>query len=618
MFARVSWDTALDAIAEKLEEISRYYGPEAILPYSYYGTMGLLNASGMDRRFFHRLGASRLDRTICSAAGAAALNSSLGFRYGTEPQQFRQSKLILAWGANILGTSVHFWPFIVEARRNGALFYTIDPVRNRTGQLADRHFGIYPGSDQALALGMMHVIIEDKLYDADYISNYTAGFEELKEVACKYAPERVAALTGLDVTDIVSLAREYATVRPAVIRANYGLQRSERGGHAMRAISLLPALTGSWKEVGGGFVLSTSAAFPLNRPALERADLQWRSPLGREARLVNMSQLGTALTELQDPPVKALVVYNSNPAAIAPNQNRVLEGLRRPDLFTVVLEQFQTDTADHADFVLPATTFLEHTDLYTAYGHYYLQMARPAIAPPGEARSNFEVFRLLAQRMGFDEDCFRDTEDDAIRAVLGSDHPFLQGIDLDRLEGEHYVRLNLGPPDEPFLPFAAGGFGTSSGKCEFRAREFDYKPPSESRQGDEQLRRRYPLELISQKGDNGMNSTFGNRQEADDDSGVLAMHTADAALRGIQSGDPVRVFNDRGSCVLMADVNGRVRAGVVSAPSVRWNRMAPDHRNVNVLTSERLTDIGGGPTFYSCLVQVQKCTSSKSGRSPAV
>lgn len=605
MFARISWDDALNIIAEKLHEIGGYYGSEAILPYSYAGTMGLLNGSGMDRRFFHRLGASRLDRTICSAAGGAGLNASMGARYGTEPEQFSNSRLIIAWGANILGASVHLWPFIVEARRNGARFYTIDPVKNRTGQLADKHFSVYPGSDLALALGMMHVIIEEKLYDADYVESYTAGFDDLKEVARKYPPERTAALTGLDVSDIVTLAREYATTRPAAIRLNYGAQRSERGGNAIRAISSLPALIGSWKEPGGGLVLTTSGAFNLNRKGLERPDLQSESPLGREARLVNMSQLGTALTELKDPPVKALVVYNTNPASVAPHQNLVLQGLRRPDLFTVVIEQFQTDTADYADILLPATTFLEHTDLYLSYGHYYLQMARPALQPPGEAKSNFEVFRLLAERMGFDDDCFRDTEDDVIRTTLASGHPFLEGIDLERLEQEHSVRLNVAPPGEPFLPFAAGGFGTPSGKCEFGARELEYVPPTESRLGDETLRSRYPLELISQKGDHSLNSTFGNRTDADNEAGVLAMHAEDAAPRGIQSGDKVRIFNERGSCALIAEVNGKVRTGVVSAPSVRWNKMAPDRRNVNVLTSERLTDIGGGATFYSCLVQVE-------------
>jgi len=604
-FARVAWDEALDEIAARLRATAAEFGPEAILPYSYAGTMGLLNGSGMDRRFFYRMGASRLDRTICSSAGGAGLTEALGFRYGTEPEQFRHSRLIIAWGANVLGTNVHLWPFIVEARRNGARFYTIDPRRNRTGAAADKHFFINPGSDTALALGMMHVIVGEKLYDAGYVARHTTGFAELAERVKEYPPQRAAALTGIAPDDIVTLAREYATTRPAAIRLNYGVQRSERGAMAVRTIALLPALTGSWKEVGGGLQVSTSQAFHLNRAGLERADLQWLA-LGREARILNMSLLGQALNEVTGPPVKALVVYNSNPAAIAPNQNAVRRGLQRGDLFTVVLEQFQNDTADYADFLLPATTFLEHTDLYYAYGHFYLQLARPALAPPGETRSNVEVFRALAARMGFDDACFRDSEDDMIRTLLESDHPFVRGITLEQLERERFVRLRVAPGGDPFLPFADGGFGTPSGKCEFRAESIGYTPPVESRLGDEALRARFPLELISPKHDDSMNSTFGNRPENDAATAVLHIEASDAAARGIGTGDQVRVSNARGSCLLRAQVDGVVRQGVVCAPSVRWARMAPDHNSVNALTSQRLTDQGGGPTFYSCLVQVEK------------
>ena len=604
-FARVSWDEALGEIAARLQAVAAEFGPESILPYSYAGTMGLLNGNGMDRRFFHRLGASRLDRTICSSAGGAGLIDALGFRYGTEPEQFRHSKLIIAWGANVLGTNVHLWPFIVEARRNGARFYTIDPRRNRTGATADRHFFINPGSDTALALGMMHVIVGEKLHDADYIAEHTAGFAELAARVKEYPPERAAALTGIPRDDIIALAREYATTRPAAIRLNYGVQRSERGSMAVRTIALLPALTGSWKDLGGGLQLSTSQAFHLNKAGLERADLQQRA-LGRAARIINMSLLGQALNDVSDPPVKALVVYNSNPAAIAPNLNAVCRGLRREDLFTVVLEQFQTDTADYADFVLPSTTFLEHTDLYLAYGHYYLQLARPALPPPGETRTNVAVFRDLASRMGFDDTCFADTEDDMIRTLLDSDHPFVRGITLEQLDRERSVRLRVAPNGDPYLPFAHGGFGTPSGKCEFHAESIEYTPPIESRFGDERLRARFPLELISPKHDDSMNSTFGNRPENDAATGSVHIQAADAAAREIVTGDQVRVFNDRGSCLLRAEVDGVVRQGVVSVPSVRWASMAADRQSVNALTSERLTDKGGGPTLYSCLVQVEK------------
>ena len=605
-FVRTSWDEALDTIATRLRGVADEWGPEAVLPYSYAGTMGLLNGSGMDRRFFHRLGASRLDRTICSAAGSAALSATLGMRAGAEPEHFRHAKLIIAWGANILGTNVHLWPFIVEARRNGAKFYVIDPVRNRTVKLADKHFAVNPGSDMALALGLMHVIIREGLHDGAYIENYTVGFEALKDRARGYTPERVEALTGISREEIVTLAREYATIRPAAIRLNYGVQRSERGGNAVRAISALPALTGSWRELGGGLQLSTSGAFQFNRAALELPELQMRS-LGREARLLNMIELGKALTALEDPPVKALVVYNSNPAAVAPNQNLVRKGLRRDDLFTVVLEQFQNDTADHADILLPATTFLEHTDLYLAYGHYYLQLARAVLPAPGEAKSNVEVFRLLAERLGFDDLCFRDSEDDMVDQLLASEHPFVKGITREQLEREHSVRLNVSASGEPFLPFAKGGFATPSGKCEFGAEDLEYVPPRESRFGDKQRAAKFPLELVTPKNDDSMNSTFGNRETLNRETAVLAMHADDAKARGIAGGDRVRVFNDRGSCVLLAEPNGAVRPGVVRSTSVRWPKSAMDGNNVNVLTSDGLTDIGGGPVFYSCLVEVERC-----------
>jgi anaerobic selenocysteine-containing dehydrogenase len=604
-FVRISWDEALDEIADRLKAIAAEFGPESILPYSYAGTMGLLQGSGMDRRFFHRLGASRLDRTICSAAGGVGLSAALGVRYGTEPEQFRHAKLIIAWGANILGTNVHLWPFIVEARRKGARFYTIDPRCNRTGTAADKHFFINPGSDTSLALGMMHVIIREKLYDAEYVARYTDGFDGLRERVREETPARAAVLTGISADEIVALAREYATTRPAAIRLNYGVQRSERGALAVRSIALLPALTGSWKDIGGGLQLSTSQAFHLNRSGLERADLEQRA-LGRHARVLNMSSLGQALNEVTDPPVKAIVVYNSNPAAIAPNQNSVRCGFARPDLFTVVLEQFQNDTANYADLLLPATTFLEHTDLYLAYGHYYLQMARRVLSPPGEARSNVEVFRALAHRMGFDDPCFDDSDDDMIRTLLDSDHPFIRGITLDDLERDHCVRLRVASNGDPFLPFAQGGFGTPSGKCDFQAESLQYTPPLESRLGDRSLQARFPLELISPKHDDSMNSTFGYRPENDLATATLHIHPRDAAPRDIASGDQVRLFNDRGTCLLRAAVDTTVKAGVVCAPSVRWPRLSPDHANVNVLVSERLTDLGGGPTFYSCLVQVEK------------
>jgi molybdopterin guanine dinucleotide-containing S/N-oxide reductase-like protein len=626
-FIRISWDEALDTIASRLSQISADFGPEAILPYSYGGTLGALNCASMDRRFFHRLGASQLARTICAEAGGEGLKSVLGAKYGAEPEQFRHSRTIIAWGANIHGNNVHLWPFIEEARRSGAKLIVIDPYRTRTAACADWYIPINPGTDVALALGMMHVIIGENLHDPGYIAQHTIGFAELRKKVEEYTPERVSYWTGISPDDIRKLAREYATCRPAVIRVNYGVQRCDNGGMAVRAIAMLPCITGSWKEIGGGLQLSTSGAFALDRKALERQDLMLKSPLHRPARVVNMSELGKVLTtppKNNDPPIKALFVYNSNPAAIAPNHNAVIRGLMREDLFTVVHEQFLTDTCDYADIVLPATTFFEHKDLQPAYGHYYLQISQPAIEPVGECKSNVEVFRALAGRMGFDDACFRDSDDDMIDAALASGHKFLNGISRERIEREGHVRLNFGSrsSDEPFLPFADGGFTTPSGKAELYSESLAalgldpvacFAPPVESRHNARSGK--YPLELLSRKADNFLNSTFANlpfhqRLESPD---TLEISSADAKARDIRNGDSVRVFNDRGELRLTAVVRAnndggescsKVQPGTVAA-TLTWAKLSRDGRNVNVLTSDRLTDLGGGPTFYSVLVQVE-------------
>ena len=580
-FERISWDEALDAIAARLKSVSAEFGPESVLPYSYGGTLGFLQGGSMDRRFFHRLGASRLDRTICASAGGAGLMEAYGRRMGTPPEDFVHARYIIAWGANILATNVHLWPFIVEARRRGARFVVIDPVRTKTAALADWHLAPYPGSDLALALAIMHVMYEEGL------ARKLDGDESLRARAAEYPPEKAAHFTGIEAGDIRRLAREYAATRPAVIRLNYGVQRSQRGGRAVRAISLLPALVGAWEERGGGLQLTTSGAFQINRNALERPDL------GPPARTVNMTLLGRALTELGNPPVRALIVYNSNPAAIAPNQAAVRAGLERNDLFTVVIDHFLNDTARCADIVLPATTFLEHTDLYFAYGHYYLQLARPAVPPPGECRSNVEIFRLLAHRMGFGDACFRDSEDDLLRQALETDSPYFEGITLERLERERFVRLNV-----PALPMAGVRPDLDGGPLA-------YEPPEESRLGAD-FDPRYPLELVSSKAHDGLNSSFGMLPRAQAETSVLEIHPEDAARRGIRDGMTVVVFNQRGAIRLTARVGDFVRPGVVRAPSGRWPATAAG-ANVNLLIADRLTDIGGGPTFYNCLVEVRPC-----------
>jgi anaerobic selenocysteine-containing dehydrogenase len=641
-FERISWDEALDEITHRLRRIIAEYGCESILPYSYGGTLGALNGASMDRRFFHRLGASQLERTICSEAGEVGLQSVIGIKLGTEPEQFVHSRYIIAWASNIHGNNVHLWPFIEEARRKGAKLVVIDPYRTRTAKCADWYLPIHPGTDAALALGLMHVIIKENLFDADYVSRYTLGFEDLKARAEQYPPEKVAGCTGISADDIRKLAREYATVRPSVIRVNYGIQRSERGGMAMRAVTMLPCLIGSWKDVGGGLQLSTSGAFGLNSAALRMPELMLKA-LGRPARLVNMVQLGKALNSLTAPPIQALFVYNSNPAAVCPNHNEVIRGLKRPDLFTVVHEQFFTDTTDYADIVLPATTFFEHKDLQTAYGHYYLQVSNQAMDPVGECRPNVEMFRALAERMGFEDECFRESVDAMIDRALNSPNPRLTGITRERLEHEPFIRLNLAGNDDtvtnhvgtaalgrpakrssaenavPFLPFAQGNFPTPSGKAEFYSESLKrqgldpivaFTPPDESRHGSKAAG--FPLELLARKPDNHLNSSFANLpsvRKMEPWMGDLEMHPTDAEARGVHDGDRIRAFNSRGEIVLQARVgeshiDGSVPPGVVAA-RLDWARFSSGGRNINVLTSEKHTDMGNAATFYSVCVEVE-------------
>jgi molybdopterin guanine dinucleotide-containing S/N-oxide reductase-like protein len=630
---RISWDEALDLIAARFRAISSESGSEAILPYSYGGTLGALNGASMDRRFFHRLGASQLDRTICSAAGEAGLKSVLGAKLGTEPEQFRHSKYIIAWASNIHGNNVHLWPFIMEARRKGAKLVVIDPYRTRTAECANWYLPINPGTDAALALGMMHVIIVENLHDADYVSKYTLGFEQLREKVKEYPPERVAQWTGIAADDICKLAREYATVRPSVIRLNYGVQRSEGGGMATRTIVMLPCITGSWKEIGGGLQMSVSGAVDLNSNALKRPDLM-KTALGRGARTINMVELARALNRVDDPPVKALFVYNSNPAAVCPEHNEVVRGLRRPELFTVVHEQFFTDTTDYADIVLPATTFFEHKDLQKGYGHYYLQVSNRAIAPLGESRSNVEVFRGLAKRMGFEEECFSESVDEMIDAALDSKDPWMDGITREQLEqgpvrlsfsasGSRLSEFDAAVPTtaaavstqgaSPFLPFANGGFRTPSGKAELYSEEVKalgldpvahFTPPTESRHGAKKSK--LPLELLARKADNFLNTTFSNVPSVQqmEETGLLEISAVDARVRGIADGDNVRVFNHRGDILLRARVDGKVQPGVVSA-RLNWAKMTAGFQSINSLTSEKLTDMGNSATFYSVLVEVE-------------
>jgi anaerobic selenocysteine-containing dehydrogenase len=608
-FERLSWDAALDEIAGRFREVAAEHGPQAILPYSYAGNMGLLGYGSIDRRFFGALGASLLDRTICSSAGGAGLKATLGASLGFDPEAVVHARLVVAWGANIVSSNVHFWPLVEEARRRGARLVCIDPYRSRTAEHADLHMAPWPGTDAALALGMIHVIFREGLEDRDYLERHALGGEELREKVREWTPERTARETGLEAAAIEAFAREYATIRPAAIRLNYGLNRHAGGGTAVRTIAALPAVTGAWRDKGGGVLLSTSGSYPVASAALERPDL---IPPG--TRTINMSQLGRVLTDPElAPPVKALYVYNSNPAAVAPEQEAVLRGLAREDLFTVVHEQFQTDTADWADIVLPATTALEHYDLHKSYGHLYLSLSQPAIAPLGEARCNTDVFRALAERMGLDAPCFRDDDRELARQALDWSHPHLAGIDLERLERECSVRLSV-PKD--WAPFARGGYPTASGRAEIRSESLaalghdpiaGYVPPREGPTTAPELARRYPLAFISPPAHHFLNSTFSAqpvfvRREGE---ASVTLHPEDAAARGIAEGQLVEVFNDRGRFQASARVSDAARPGLVVGLSIWWPKLCPGGRNANAVTSQELTDLGGGATFYDALVEVK-------------
>ena len=608
-FERISWDEALGTVAERLRATAAEHGPQSILPYSYAGNMGLLSYGSMDRRFFHALGASLLDRTICATAGAAGYKVTVGRSIGLDPEAVVHARLILAWGANIVSSNVHLWPFVEEARRRGARLVTIDPFRSRTAEKSDWHVAPLPGTDAALALGMIHVIFREALEDRDYLARYTLGEEELRARAAEWTPARTAAVTGLDAAEIERLAREYAAARPSAIRINYGLNRHAGGGMAVRTISCLPAVTGAWRETGGGVLLSTSGAFPVDEDALQRPDL---APPG--TRTINMSQLGRVLTDRRlEPPVKALFVYNSNPAAVAPEQEMVQRGLRREDLFLVVHDLFQTDTVDFADVFLPATTTLEQFDIHKAYGHLHLSLSRPAIAPLGEALPNAELFRRLAARMGLEHPSLRDSDEALARCALDWSHPHLRGTTYETLEREGSVRLSL--PD-PYRPFAEGNFPTPSGRCELFSQRLaaegqdpvaGYVPPREGPTSSPELARRFPLAFISPPAHHFLNSTFSAqpvfvRREGESS---VTLHPQDAAARGIAEGQMVRVWNDRGGFVAQARVSDAARRGLVVGLSIWWAKMCPGGRNANAVTSQELADMGGGATFYDVLVEVE-------------
>ena len=617
-FERISWDEALDTIAARLRPIAAR-DPEAILPYSYAGTMGLVQGDSMSARFFHKMGASRLDRTICASAGAAGITYTLGGKVGMDVEQFQDAKVILIWGGNPIASNVHFWMRAQEARRRGAILVAIDPYRSLTAEKCQIHIAPLPGTDAALALGLMHILIRDDLLDHDYIAQHTLGFDELKARAMDWTPQRVADTCGIPVEQIEQLAQLYgATARtgqPVAIRLNYGLQRVRGGGMAVRNVCCLPALVGAWRHAAGGVQLSATDSFPKNTPALQRPDLL----PGALPRLINMSTIGDDLLRPASPEfgpqIRAVIVYNSNPVAVAPESPKVAQGFAREDLFTVVLEHFQTDTADYADILLPATTQLEHADVHLAYGHLYMVANNPAIAPMGEAKPNTEIFRLLAARMGMTDACFTETDDDIAAQAFNKADPRAAHFDWEQLKRSGWQKLAI-----PDAPYAQGGFPTPSGRCEFYSARMladgldplpAYIAPYESVASNPELAQRYPLAMISPPARNFLNSTFVNVQSLRSTEGEphLDLHPLDAAARGIANGDRIRIRNDRGVFTARARVTEKTRPGLVVGLSIWWKKLAADGRNANELTSQRLTDMGRAPTFYDVLVEVEKAGS---------
>jgi anaerobic selenocysteine-containing dehydrogenase len=631
-FQRISWDEAIETIATRWKSIIAEHGAQAILPYSYLGTQGIINGLNVGDPLFNKLGATVSERTFCDSGSCTAYMMTIGPTPGVDPESFVHSKYILLWACNTLGTNSHHWPFIEQARKAGAKLVVIDPVRTRTAKLADWHIPIRPGTDAALALAMIHVIIKENLVDRDYIDKHTVGYDELAERASTYTPAFAAQETGIPADDIVRLAREYATTPPAVVRIGVAVERHAGGGQTVRAIACLPGLIGAWKHVGGGLLQLPIWAFPVKWEVLMRPDLQ-----PEKMRVLNSWRLGPALSgELGfDPPIKSLFVYNANPMAMVTEQAKLEQGLEREDLFTVVSEHFLTDTARYADIVLPATTQLEQKDIMFSWGHLYLSYNNPAIEPLGEAVPNTELFRRLAKAMGIEDPSFYRTDDEIIEASLDWSHPVLQGITLKDVKAKGYARLTM-PSADDWAPHREGNFPTPTGKCEFKSTitgggnfvvplfrqgyngDQDgtpvdalphYIPPNENPQTTPALARRYPLSLITPKSHAFLNSNYGNlpaqTAQAGEEQSVF-LHPDDAGPRGIVAGAPIRVFNDRGAFEAFASISPDVMPGVVMAPSGYWHRSNRKGATVHALTPPAYADLGRAPTFSDVLVQVGK------------
>jgi anaerobic selenocysteine-containing dehydrogenase len=593
-FERISWDEAIETIASQWKALIREYGPESILPYSFYGNMGSLNAEGMDRRFFHRLGASQLERSICSSAGSVGYKYTMGGSFGIDPEDTIHSKLIIFWGINAVSTNMHQVALAQKARKNGAKVIVIDVHKNQTGRMADWFIPILPGTDSALALGIMHILFAENMTDLAFLRQYTVGLEELRDHVVQYDPDTVSGITGVPVEDIYKLARMYGQTSPSFIRIGNGPQHHDNGGMCIRTIACLPALTGQWLVKGGGAIKSNKGYLTHNAAKLQRPDLLKK----KNTRIINMNLLGQVLLE-EDPPVKSIFVYGTNPAVVAPESNKVRAGLLREDLFTVVHDLFLTETALYADLILPATSSFENTDFYTSYWHHYLQLQQPVIEKYGEARSNVEVFQILAKEMGFEDEPLFETEQKMIVEAL--DHPYLKGMDYETLASKQYIKADV-------KPLLSGKLLTPSGKIELYSikMEKDGYPPLPTytplvNDGD------FPFLFVPGPNHNFLNSTFSNNEKHKslEKEPMLHLNKNDVDSLGIKDGDRVRVWNKRGECELKASVGENVLPGVIVTQGLYADSPGSKHL-VNTLSPDRIADMGGGATFFSGRVSVER------------
>jgi anaerobic selenocysteine-containing dehydrogenase len=626
-FARITWDEAIAEIGRRWREIIATYGSQAIMPYSYLGNMGLVQGINSGDPFFNRLGTTVNEKTFCASGSSTAWLLTVGPTGGVDPESFVHAKYIVIWACNSISTNLHHWPFVLEAQKRGAKIVVIDSYRSRTAKAADWHICPRPGTDGALAMGFINSLVAQGLIDKDYVEQHTYGFEQLKARAAEFTPDYVEKITGVKAADIGKFAREFATIQPSVIRIGVALERHAGGGQAIRAVCALPALVGSWRHVGGGLLQMPLWDFPVDWMKVSRGD--WVKP---GTRAINNLRLGAALTgEMQlDPPLKSLFVFCTNPVSQAPETNKIVKGLQREDLFTVVAEHFLTDTAKYADIVLPAAMAGEAEDMMWSWGHFYFTYNQKAVDPPGECKPTSDMWRLLAKEMGFDDPIFKMTDSELAAYYINWDDPKMGGVGMEHFTAHGYYKIDVGSADTR-APHKDGKFPTASGKVEFLlhdAKNFvagpframyegdqdgtpvdplpGYLPNREAPETNPERAKLYTLNIISPKSHGFLNSCYANETHKIKGQGeqFVLIAPADAATRNIREGDPVRVFNDRGDFEGVAKVTDDVNPGIVVATLGYWRSLNRSDGSVNSISSDAHCGLGRAPTFSDNLVEV--------------